>query len=70
MANPPVPHARRTEAVTAVDGPWQDPALAPEERVADLLSRMTLQEKTAQLYGIWVGADAVAASSAGATAGA
>ncbi|WUS95674.1 glycoside hydrolase family 3 C-terminal domain-containing protein [Streptomyces sp. NBC_00708] len=58
MANPPVPHARRTEAATAVDGPWQDPALAPEERVADLVSRMTLQEKTAQLYGIWVGADA------------
>ncbi|MFB8206770.1 glycoside hydrolase family 3 N-terminal domain-containing protein [Streptomyces sp. NPDC056010] len=58
MANPPVPHARRTEAATAVDGPWQDPALTPEERVADLVSRMTLQEKTAQLYGIWVGADA------------
>lgn len=58
MANPPVPHARSTEAATAVEGPWQDPALAPEERVADLVSRMTLQEKTAQLYGIWVGADA------------
>ncbi|MCM2415655.1 glycoside hydrolase family 3 N-terminal domain-containing protein [Streptomyces sp. RKAG290] len=57
MAIPPVPHARRTEAATAVDGPWQDPTLAPEERVADLVSRMTLQEKTAQLYGIWVGAD-------------
>lgn len=26
--------------------------------MADLVSRMTLQEKTAQLYGIWVGADA------------
>ncbi|MFF1925190.1 glycoside hydrolase family 3 N-terminal domain-containing protein [Streptomyces sp. NPDC058221] len=58
MANPLAPHDRRTEAATAVDGPWQDPALPPKERVADLVSRMTLQEKTAQLYGIWVGADA------------
>ncbi|MFD0026352.1 glycoside hydrolase family 3 N-terminal domain-containing protein [Streptomyces sp. NPDC058382] len=58
MANPPVPHARSTEAATSVDGPWQDTALPARERVADLVSRMTLQEKTAQLYGIWVGADA------------
>lgn len=58
MANPPVPHARSTETATAVDGPWQDPTVPPRERVTDLVSRMTLQEKTAQLYGIWVGADA------------
>ncbi|HBF85672.1 MAG TPA: glycosyl hydrolase, partial [Streptomyces sp.] len=32
--------------------------MSPEERVADLAARMTLEEKTAQLYGIWVGADA------------
>jgi beta-xylosidase len=37
--------------------PWRDPALPAAARVADLLPRMTLQEKTAQLYGIWVGAD-------------
>ena len=37
--------------------PWRDPALPAAARVADLLSRMTLQEKTAQLYGVWVGAD-------------
>lgn len=37
--------------------PWRDPALPAAARVADLLSRMTLREKTAQLYGVWVGAD-------------
>ncbi|MFF0738642.1 glycoside hydrolase family 3 N-terminal domain-containing protein [Streptomyces chartreusis] len=36
--------------------PWRDPALSAAARVDDLLSRMTLQEKTAQLYGVWVGA--------------
>lgn len=36
--------------------PWRDPALPAADRVDDLLSRMTLQEKTAQLYGVWVGA--------------
>ncbi|MFI9820031.1 glycoside hydrolase family 3 N-terminal domain-containing protein [Streptomyces sp. NPDC052013] len=37
--------------------PWRDPALPASVRVDDLLSRMTLEEKTAQLYGVWVGAD-------------
>ncbi|MEU1259090.1 glycoside hydrolase family 3 N-terminal domain-containing protein [Streptomyces chartreusis] len=36
--------------------PWRDPTLSAAARVDDLLSRMTLQEKTAQLYGVWVGA--------------
>ncbi|WP_330355784.1 glycoside hydrolase family 3 N-terminal domain-containing protein [Streptomyces chartreusis] len=36
--------------------PWRDPSLSATARVDDLLSRMTLQEKTAQLYGVWVGA--------------
>ena len=38
--------------------PWRDTALPAEERVADLIARMTLTEKTAQLYAVWVGADA------------
>jgi beta-xylosidase len=38
--------------------PWRDTNLTPTERVADLLPRMTLEEKIAQLYGVWVGADA------------
>ncbi|MFD7678138.1 glycoside hydrolase family 3 N-terminal domain-containing protein [Streptomyces sp. NPDC060187] len=36
--------------------PWRDPSLTAAVRVDDLLSRMTLEEKTAQLYGVWVGA--------------
>lgn len=36
--------------------PWRDRALPAAVRVDDLLSRMTLEEKTAQLYGVWVGA--------------
>ncbi|MGW0603031.1 beta-xylosidase/alpha-l-arabinosidase [Streptomyces sp. NPDC002644] len=36
--------------------PWRDSALTAEARVDDLLSRMTLEEKAAQLYGVWVGA--------------
>lgn len=37
-------------------GPWRDPSLDPEARVEALLRAMTLPEKTAQLYGVWVGA--------------
>ncbi|MFF1835938.1 glycoside hydrolase family 3 N-terminal domain-containing protein [Streptomyces sp. NPDC058231] len=58
MAIHPVPHALRAGPVPAVDGPWRDPSLTPEVRVADLVARMTLEEKAAQLYGVWVGADA------------
>ncbi|GAA1037495.1 beta-xylosidase/alpha-l-arabinosidase [Streptomyces murinus] len=36
--------------------PWRDPALPAAVRVNDLLARMSLEEKTAQLYGVWVGA--------------
>ncbi|MER7788185.1 glycoside hydrolase family 3 N-terminal domain-containing protein [Streptomyces sp. NPDC097640] len=35
--------------------PWQNPSLPAEERAADLLSRMTLEEKLAQLAGVWPG---------------
>ena len=51
--------AADTGAVTATpDGPetWRDPARPADERVADLLSRMTLAEKAAQLGSIWQGA--------------
>jgi len=36
---------------------WRDPARPVEERVADLLERMTLEERLAQLYGVWLGSD-------------
>jgi beta-xylosidase len=37
------------------DEPWRDPARPAAERVADLVDRMTLREKLAQLYGVWLG---------------
>ena len=40
-----------------VEAPWQDPALPVADRVADLLGRMTLAEKVAQLSAAWVGID-------------
>jgi beta-xylosidase len=35
--------------------PWRDPSRPAHERVADLVGRMTLREKLAQLYGVWLG---------------
>jgi beta-xylosidase len=39
---------------------WRDPEATPAERVRDLMDRMTVPEKIAQLYGVWVGVDAAA----------
>jgi beta-glucosidase len=36
---------------------WRDPAAPPAERVRDLMIRMTVGEKIAQLSGIWIGID-------------
>jgi beta-glucosidase len=38
-----------------INAPYHDPALKPEARVADLMERMTIEEKTAQLMGLWNG---------------
>lgn len=38
--------------------PWRDPHLPPAERVEALVSLMSLEEKIAQLVGVWVGAEA------------
>jgi beta-glucosidase len=37
---------------------WRDPALSPTERAEALIPLMSLEEKVAQLAGVWVGADA------------
>ncbi|GAA1926109.1 glycoside hydrolase family 3 N-terminal domain-containing protein [Streptomyces sodiiphilus] len=37
--------------------PWQDPTLPAERRAADLLFRMTLEEKLAQLSSVWPGSE-------------
>jgi beta-xylosidase len=39
-------------------GTWRDPSVPATERVNDLLAQLTTEEKVAQLYGVWVGADA------------
>ncbi|MGD6755592.1 glycoside hydrolase family 3 N-terminal domain-containing protein [Streptomyces sp. BH105] len=36
--------------------PWQDTSLPAHVRAADLLARMTAEEKTAQLSSVWLGA--------------
>ncbi len=40
---------------TAVTQVWRDPSWPAAERAKDLLSRMTLEEKVAQLTSIWIG---------------
>ncbi|WP_188195329.1 glycoside hydrolase family 3 N-terminal domain-containing protein [Nonomuraea sp. SYSU D8015] len=47
-----------TSAASGESPPWQDTRLSPEERAAALVPLMTLEEKVAQLVGVWVGADA------------
>ncbi|MEV5206020.1 glycoside hydrolase family 3 N-terminal domain-containing protein [Micromonospora sp. NPDC053740] len=38
--------------------PWRDQRLSPTERAEALLPMMSVEEKIAQLVGVWVGADA------------
>jgi beta-xylosidase len=45
--------APATSAARITD-PWRDPTLPIPERVADLISRMTLAEKLAQLQSVWL----------------
>jgi len=45
-----------SEAVPDPVESWRDPEVPADERVADLLSRMTLAEKVAQLGSVWIGA--------------
>lgn len=42
-----------TEARPVVREAWRDPQLPVAERVTDLLSRMTMEEKAGQLAGFW-----------------
>lgn len=37
-------------------GPWSDPTRPAAERAASLIAELTIEEKAAQLYGVWVGA--------------
>lgn len=44
------------DAQAAQAAPWQDSSLSTAERTESLVERMTLEEKVAQLVGLWVGA--------------
>jgi beta-xylosidase len=44
------------ESAAAVLDVWRDPTCPVDERVADLLARMTPEEKIAQLGSVWMGA--------------
>ena len=46
-----------TAAADAGDGIWRDPSRPVGERVADLLALMTVEEKLAQLVGVWLRVD-------------
>ncbi|WP_066367139.1 beta-glucosidase family protein [Herbidospora mongoliensis] len=43
--------------ITTTPAPWKDAGRSPEERVEALMARLSLPEKIAQLYGVWVGID-------------
>jgi beta-glucosidase len=49
---PPLPRVTRQPAPPA-DAPYKNPATPIEKRVEDLLSRMTLEEKAAQMMCVW-----------------
>lgn len=40
-----------------IDGAWRDPSRPVDERIADLMGRMTLAEKVAQLGSVWIEPD-------------
>lgn len=44
-------------ASVSEDAPWRQPSLSAPERVDSLMAAMSLEEKVAQLYGVWLGAD-------------
>ena len=55
MSRPAVSHADTSAGPGTDTGAWRDPLRPAAERVADLLARMTLEEKVAQLTSIWPG---------------
>jgi beta-xylosidase len=55
MSRPAVSHADTSAGPATGTGAWRDPLRPAAERVADLLARMTLEEKVAQLTSIWPG---------------
>ncbi|QTE29391.1 beta-xylosidase/alpha-l-arabinosidase [Pengzhenrongella sicca] len=48
-----------TQAAVSRGEIWRDPLASPAQRADDLVPRLTLEEKLAQLVGVWVGANPV-----------
>jgi len=48
------PHCALAQKKTNTNLPYKNPALPVEERIRDLLGRMTLEEKVAQTYAVWL----------------
>src|SRR5215471_21852595 len=48
----PLPTRKRASKATGFP-PYKNPALSPDRRARDLLSRMTLEEKAAQMMCVW-----------------
>lgn len=42
--------------INVSEQPWRDPSRSTSERVRALMEHMTLEEKVAQLYGVWIAA--------------
>lgn len=49
-----------TSPAAGSDAAWREPGLPVAERVKDLMARMSLDEKLAQLTSVWLGSDASA----------
>jgi beta-glucosidase len=51
----PKAHVKKEHTVNLKNAPYKNPKLAVSKRVSDLLVRMTIEEKAAQLMGLWNG---------------
>src|SRR5690625_5088970 len=50
--------APRENTPSSDSKPWHDTSKSPKQRAASLIELMTLEEKLAQLVGLWAAADA------------
>ncbi|HEY7430612.1 MAG TPA: glycoside hydrolase family 3 N-terminal domain-containing protein [Streptosporangiaceae bacterium] len=61
-AEPGPPATGAAVASDTAPPPWRDPSLPAAQRAADLLARMTIPEKLAQLGSVWLGGNVAPAA--------